>query len=273
MSLLPLKSAIADDSENDDQLARILNSPNKSIGLSPYLPIYIGFTPYHSDSSNFGELKFQFSAKFEILSESEWYFAYTQKSFWSIQKLSQPFRESNFSPETFYQFKESDLDWLPAVQIGFFRHESTGEGGVGSHGWNTSYLEPIIHWNNLYVIPRVWAPLLFNRDRAAPDNPDIFRYFGYGNLTAIYGFKNYIQLSLALRYAPIDGSVTWEGQIDLSCRKISDITSKIINKSEGKFCKKVNPSLFFQGRSGYGEGLKTYNVKTSSLVAGISLVK
>jgi outer membrane phospholipase A len=61
----------------------------------PYLPTYIGYTTNHSDPENRYELKFQVSVKYELIEESDWYFAYTQKSFWSTQKLSAPFRESN----------------------------------------------------------------------------------------------------------------------------------------------------------------------------------
>ncbi len=74
-----------------------------------YLPTYIGWTASHSDSTREGELKLQFSVKYEILAETDWYFGYTQKSFWSIQKESSPFRETNYAPELFWIYKRSGL--------------------------------------------------------------------------------------------------------------------------------------------------------------------
>jgi outer membrane phospholipase A len=230
--------------------------------LSSYLPTYIGETPVHSASTNEGELKIQFSVKFEIIEETDWYFGYTQKSFWSIQKESEPFRETNYSPETFWLYKPDKLSWLPVVQAGIFRHESTGEAGVGSHGWNITYVEPAFYWKGLYILPRLWVPSVaqgFREKEAAPDNPDIFKYYGYGKLSAIYERKE-AQYSLSLQHAPRDNSITWEGQVDFS---VGAIVKNL----------KLNPNLFIQARNGYGEGLKTYNVKTSSVVIGVSVVR
>ncbi len=164
----------AADDRRDDLPARYSKDHD---AFHSYQPTYIGYSVSNSDSRNEGELKFQFSVKYEILDNSDWYFGYTQKSFWSVQKSSAPFRETNYSPETFWLYKPSGLSWLPVVQAGFYRHESTGESGVGSHGWDITYLEPAFYWNGLYIIPRVWAPSIvqgFNKNKAAPDNPDTY---------------------------------------------------------------------------------------------------
>lgn len=260
----------AADDRQDDLPARYSKDHD---AFHSYQPTYIGYSVSNSDSSNKGELKFQFSVKYEILDNSDWHFGYTQKSFWSVQKSSAPFRETNYSPETFWLYKPSGLSWLPVVQAGFYRHESTGESGVGSHGWDITYIEPAFHWNGLYIIPRVWAPSIvqgFNKNKAAPDNPDIFKYFGYGKISAIYGSKSAVQLALSLQYAPKDGSIAWEGQADLSWRSIAEALNGIFGMN---YTPKWNPYYFIQARNGYGEGLKTYNVKTSSIVVGITLVR
>lgn len=238
-----------------------------------YLPTYIGWTPSNSATTNEGEVKFQVSVKYEILDDTGWFFGYTQKSFWSVQKSSAPFRESNYSPEFFWLYKPDTIPWLPVVQAGLYRHESTGEAGVGSHGWNITYIEPALYWKGLYIIPRVWVPSVlqgFDERQAASDNPDIFRYFGYGKLTAIYGSKSDIQLTLSLQYAPKDSSIAWEGQADVAWKSIADALNKIFGTNHTI---KLNPYYFIQARNGYGEGLKTYNIKTSSIVVGISLVR
>jgi phospholipase A1 len=245
----------------------------QSGSFQPYLPSYIGYTINHSDPDNRQELKYQFSVKYELIEESNWYFAYTQKSFWSIQKPSAPFRETNFAPETFWLYRTDNLPWMPFFQMGFFRHESTGEAGPGSHGWNITYIEPAFKLGEAYIIPRIWVPSVlngFNEKKAAPDNPDIFRYFGYGKLTAIVGTRSETQTALTLQYAPKDNAITWEAQADISWRYLAEVGSKITGNT---YVPKWNPSFFVQARNGYGEGLKTYNEKTSSVVVGISLVR
>jgi phospholipase A1/A2 len=239
----------------------------------PYLPTYIGYTVNHSDPENRYELKFQVSVKYELIEASDWYFAYTQKSFWSTQKVSAPFRESNFAPETFWLYQTENKPWMPFVQIGFFRHESTGEAGPGSRGWNITYIEPAFKLGEAYIIPRIWVPSVldgFSERRSAPDNTDIYRYSGYGKLTAVVGTKSETQTALTLQYAPKDHAITWEAQADLTWRYLSEVISKVTGI---KYVPKWNPSYFVQARNGYGEGLKTYNQKTSSVIVGISLVR
>jgi outer membrane phospholipase A len=260
----------ANDSSGQSQPARISKEAN---GFYSYLPSYVGYTPSHSNSSNEGELKFQFSVKYELVKNWNWFFAYTQKSFWSIQEDSEPFRETNFSPETFWQYKPNNLTWLSAVQLGIYRHESTGESGAGSHGWDTSYVEPTFQWKGLYIIPRIWVPSIlqgFDKDEAAPDNTDIFKYYGYWNITAVYGNKKSSQLSVMLQPARIDDTITYELQFDISWKKMADIFN---NLTGFKYKPDWNPYYFIQVRDGYGESLKSYNEKTSSVVIGVSLIR
>ncbi len=267
---LQTASAFADD-ENQDHLPARYSSEADS--FHSYLPSYMGYSLDNSVPGNKGELKFQFSVKYELIADTDWYFGYTQKSFWSIRKESAPFRETNFSPETFWLYKPEGISWLPVVQVGMYRHESTGEDGNGSRGWDLTYLEPAFHWNGIYVIARVWAPSVvqgFNKTKAAPDNPDIFKYQGYGRLTVIYGNDSDVQLSLSLQHAPTDNSIAWESQADVPWKTVAKILRPLFGID---YIPKWNPSYFIQARNGYGEGLKTYNVKTSSVVFGVSLVR
>ena len=242
-------------------------------GFYSYLPAYVGYTINNTDAANEGELKFQFSVKYELIKNRNWYFAYTQKSFWSIQEDSEPFRETNFAPETFWQYKPEDYDWLEGIQFGIYRHESTGESGPGSHGWDTSYIEATFHWNGVYLIPRIWHASLFHRFdevRAAPDNPDIFDYYGKWNVTAIYGNKKSNQISIMLQPSPIDDSITYEVQFDISWKKMAKLFNKLpfVN-----FEPEWNPYYFIQVRDGYGASLKSYNIENYSVIFGISLVR
>lgn len=249
---------------------RISKEPN---GMSPYLPNYIGYNTNHSNANNEGELKFQISVKQEIIIDTNWFFAYTQKSFWSIQESSEPFRENNLSPETFWQYKAKNIAWMPSVQLGIFRHESTGEAGLGSHGWDTTYIEPTFLWKDLYIVARAWVPAFihsFDIKKAAPDNTDILKYYGNGEVTFIYGVGMPSMHSLKLGYAPLDDSVAWEYQADISWKKMAVWWNKLTG---WKYRPNWNPHYFVQWRSGYGEGLKTYNRKTSSFVIGVNFVR
>ena len=174
-----------------------------------YRPSYFGFRSDHRNSDFVGEVKFQLSLKYRLTDQVEledypiindviknWYFGYTQKSFWSIQEASQPFRESNYSPELFKEFKFSEVNddkALKTIRFGLFQHESTGEDGPGSHGWNISYIEPIYQFGSVSAALKLWVPVLF-RDEAdvAPDNPDIFDFYGHGEFKLFYISVGYI---------------------------------------------------------------------------------
>lgn len=228
--------------------------------FEPYLPSYIGYVTSHSEGND-KDLAFQISVKNRLINTCNFYFAYTQKSFWSISESSAPFRETNFSPEFFWVGKPS-WDSVEAVQIGLFRHESTGEAGPGSHGWNISYIEPAFKIFNVYVIPRIWVPSIlhkFKKDNAAPDNTDIWDYYGNGDITFIAAREGVNKHELKFGFAPIDSAVAWEYKLDVAWRVISPFEIK------------WNPSLFLKLRNGYGESLKNYNKKVSSISIGVSL--
>ena len=96
------------------------------------------------------EAKFQFSAKFDIWpnrGKHAAYFAFTQKSLWDIYRTSQPFAENDYAPELFYSYFHAPGRYDPKPGCGFFLervgaiHESTGEQGDNSRGWNRVYGE------------------------------------------------------------------------------------------------------------------------------------
>ncbi|PIQ32805.1 MAG: hypothetical protein CO186_12865 [Zetaproteobacteria bacterium CG_4_9_14_3_um_filter_49_83] len=241
-------------------------------GFYPYKPAYFGYTFTSSNKDYVDELKIQFSAKYQIVHDVNLFLAYTQTSFLSIRKASSPFREHNFSPELFYQDRDTGYDWLPAIQYGIFRHESTGEAGNGSYAYDTSYIEPtFLIGECLYVMPRVWFPSIlqgFSKNKAASENIDIFKYYGYGDLTLIHNIDSFSSHQLKLRYAPIDRSTTYQYQLNISPNSFFS-SGQAAKDSVGKF---ANAYFFIQWRNGYGYGLKTYNTKTSGFIVGMNLV-
>jgi outer membrane phospholipase A len=272
--------------------------------LLEYRPTYVGYTVNHSDDQIDHDLKFQFSLKTELWDDFPLYFGYTQKSFWAISEESAPFRETNFSPELFTQLKKvpawfSGMPKIPGLhelQIGWYRHESTGEDGNGSHGWDITYLEPTFKWGDFQLIPKLWVPSvvqLFDEDDSAPDNKDIYRYYGYGNLTLTFGHgsptyikepakdgdckhrkqntreEKLVNHKLTLHFAPINDKISHEYTASIRADYIMDFLAGLIDKS----ARKMDPHVFLQIHEGYGSNLKSYNRKTNSVVVGVSIVQ
>lgn len=237
-----------------------------------YRPSYFGFRQGHSDSGNEGEVKFQLSLKYQLTENEElesyplindviknWYFGYTQKSFWSIQESSQPFRESNYAPEFFKEMKFSSLNddrALKTIRLGLFRHESTGEAGPGSRGWNITYIEPIYKFGDFSAAFKLWVPAFFREESdVAPDNPDIFDFYGHGEIRFFYKQSDTFQHSMMYRQGDNSDLYGFRWQTDIALT-IEDWT----------------PKIFIQYWSGYGESLKDYNNKTDGVVIGFSAV-
>ena len=268
----------------DDASTRLLPRYNTApSAFYPYLPGYFGFNQSSSEEDNEGEIKFEFSAKYQLFRDlnasdlKPWsgtlvnglFFGYTQKAFWSWQKRSQPFREINFAPEFFYQ-KKTALPWLPVVQIGLLRHESNGEGGVASRAWNTSYLEAAFRYQNVYLIPRVRVaaivPYGFDEHSSTElGNRDIFDYLGYWETTLVYDHATSGQFEIKTQPAPVDGSFTWQLQASLYIPWLYRGLNNLLGYA-------FDPRFFVQWREGYGESLKTHNQRIKSLVIGASVV-
>ena len=245
---------------------------DEDINFKSYRPSYFGYRVSHSNKDNEGEIKFQLSLKYQVTRSdvfedklyankvlSNWYFGYTQKSFWSIQKNSAPFRESNFSPEFFKEahFSEWDsVDVFKFLRFGLYQHESTGEAGIGSHGWNLTYIEPVWKFSDLTLAPKIWVPVLFtSKENAAPDNVDIFDYYGYGEIKLAYDQSRSLRHSLMYRQGKDSDKYGFQWQTDFAFN-----------------WDKLNPKIFFQYWSGFGESLKDYNNNTNGLVLGLSAV-
>ncbi len=247
-------------------------STDENHGFFPYKSSYVGISDFESNGAKDSELKFQFSIKYQFVRDFNLFFGYTQKSYWSIFKDSAPFRETNFSPELFWQQQLDTYEWLPFVQYGIYQHESTGEAGLGSHGWDRTYIEPVFKLDEqVSIIPKLWVPSIlqgFNENKAAPDNPDIFKYYGYGDITVKHAFSVYNSYSAHFSYAPVDNSISWSLRFILSPNSLFPSEEKAYD-SWGKFS---NVDFFLELQNGYGYSLKSYNVKTSSVVFGINLV-
>ncbi|MBV1905920.1 MAG: phospholipase A [Pseudomonadales bacterium] len=195
--------------------------------LTPHRPSYIMFsamdhanqTPYaefgdNPDPLENTEILYQLSIKAPVWpdvmgSNGDLYVGITIKSWWQLfnKEVSSPFRETNYEPEIFWQ-KSSDWavgGWdMPGYRIGFV-HESNGRNIPLSRSWNRVYAEFAIERGNWDLIFKPWYRIpekdkRFDGDTRGDDNPDIWKYMGYGEYSAIYHTKNNHTLTLMTRY-------------------------------------------------------------------------
>lgn len=194
-----------DDKETNVSLEQMITG---DFGLYPYRKNYIIPMSYDtkekSDREQF-ETSFQFSIEKPIsynffgLDESI-SVAYTQKSFWQTTAESSPFRETNYKPEVFVQFPYKNSETLKGYKVSLI-HESNGRKDDFSRSWNRLYLETYLQFSNLFVIPRVWYRI--PESSADDDNPDIDKYYGYGDLKLLYPYKKHtFELSLRNNLRP-----------------------------------------------------------------------
>lgn len=190
--------------------------------ITPHLPNYIlpmafnlkpNQSPYLNQNAYPGldnpvdkaEVKMQISLKIPLTKEKLFfdndsvYFGFTFKSFWQMYNTpaSSPFRETNYRPEVFYQtaIPQETLKGSWYYRLGI-EHESNGRTQLLSRSWNrlfvgvgfvkdnwALYLQP---WYRIKESPKELIPGETTPAAKGDDNPDIYRYMGYFELSGIY---------------------------------------------------------------------------------------
>jgi outer membrane phospholipase A len=219
------------------------------------------------------QVKFQFSFKFDLwpsTSQHTVYLAYTQKSLWDLYDTSAPFRESNYAPEIFYAHYHSEVRGHPNPGCGLFseqvglEHESNGEAGDASRGWNrvfaeaqaTCYGKPTYGLLGL----RLWYPFLFS------ENPAIRKTQGYGELLLGAGLDDDASHMNGLVTVTLRKGTSRQlakGSLLLDARW-RPTYQRLIGKAW-----KFAPYLWFQLFAGYGETMGTYDSPSTSARVGI----
>ncbi len=179
--------------------------------LSLYRPIYflVGTDPAKS--------KYQISLKYRLLNPNgtltekhPWlqgfHIGYTQTSFWDLVAYSQPFDDTSYKPELFFQSSNVTLrpNWMDALflQAGF-QHESNGQGDDTSRSTNYFYFEPSMVFYNpsnqlgMMLTPRVFY--YYNNDDTT--NRGFSKYRGNLELETKIGKANDLTLTTLLRFA------------------------------------------------------------------------
>jgi len=227
------------------------------------------------------DTKLQISLKYQFISDggpitkaapwaSDFYFGYTQTSLWEIGSDSV---DTTFRPELMYLSKPRKANWLAGMsrfdlQAGMKR-ESNGQSGADSRGLNIAYISPILTFGDdamgddgggagggffVAVAPRVWA---YFGDTS--ENPDIYQYRGYGDVSLVAGWRGGFQTAVSGGFGN-DWDKGWL-EVDFSYP-----LQKLGLRDLGMY-------LHAQVFTGYGESLLTYNESTTTFRMGVSLVR
>lgn len=142
------------------------------------------------------EIQFQFSVKVPLAigllgDRMDLYAAYTNRSFWQAynSEYSQPFRETNHSPELWAEFP-SRARFLGVTNVANrfgFVHQSNGQSEPLSRGWDRIYGEFLFERGRWGLSLKPWY-ILDDDDR---DNPDIEDYLGHGEARLLWSVPDH----------------------------------------------------------------------------------
>ncbi|WP_245942604.1 phospholipase A [Candidatus Colwellia aromaticivorans] len=210
------------------------------------------------------EIKYQLSFRVPLLTESIFTegdgiaFGFTLQSWWQIyaQKISRPFRETNYQPEFFYY---APLSWQPlggntALLLGF-EHQSNGHSLSLSRSWNRLYANIVFAKKNYAISFRPWWRIPQGNKVTTPtepgnDNPDITDYMGRFELSMVYKWQGY-----NLLFKGRENFKEHNGYVELG------VTFPIFDRLKG----------YIQYTNGYGESLIDYNHSQQTIGIGFSL--
>jgi phospholipase A1 len=140
------------------------------------------------------EVKFQISFKLPLVDsigsrDATLFLAYTQLTLWQAfnPELSEGFRESNYEPEIFL-LQPTDWHWgimeLASLRAGIV-HQSNGRGlDTSTRSWDRLYLAAQFERGNFGLDLKPWWRI--PESAFDDENPNIEKYFGYGEMRAAY---------------------------------------------------------------------------------------
>lgn len=234
-------------------------------GISPHKQNYVLPLTYRAGQGQVdkSEFIFQFSVKMQAL-YPDLYLAYTQNAYWSFldSKNSSPFRETNHNPEIFYHIRPEKMhlgDW--GAYVGF-EHESNGQSLPQSRSWDRFYFWPYWDSNHGEYSLKLWYRRPEDRktsptDTDGDDNPDIYRYLGYGEFYFYRQQHKGRAFSGMLRGNPSTGKGAI--QLDYSWPLGTEEADSVANDSY----------FFARIFSGYGETLIDYDNYVTRFSVGL----
>lgn len=226
------------------------------INKRPFSPLFSALEVEEQDLDQ-TEARFQLSFKFRVLATDDhrWgvWAAYSQKSQWQIynDRISRPFRDTNYMPELMVSFdpdlRLGDLEWH-LLSVGY-NHQSNGRSDPISRSWDRLIATIGVEQGNLALILRSWIRI--DDEDADDDNPDITDYYGYGDLTAIYKWREH-SFSLMGRGNPNTGKGTAE---------LTWMSPRLLGPLRA----------YVRGSTGYGDTMLDYNWNQSAIGIGLAL--
>lgn len=188
-----------------------------------------------------------------LSTEFDLFFGYTQRSWWQVynDSWSRPFRETNYEPEIFARkvlYSPYNLPLGAKLVVYDFGivHQSNGQIQELSRSWNRVFLRMGFMLGDLAARVSVWNRI--PEKRSKDDNPDLYKYLGYGEIELLYT-KESFQTKLRI----IPGVEKQGAEVSLS-----------LPWKEG---------LRFYTKAGYGYGLSLidYNYDNSKIGFGFIL--
>lgn len=207
------------------------------------------------------DAKLNISFKLPLLKEVDLYMAYSQSMIWRLYEYSSPFEDVNYNPEIFYRYYVQDqaFTW---IDVGLYEHESNGQGGELSRGWNRFYMlystEAISFTRaKIYWSFKAWLPY-----NVEDTNDDLVEYRGhYETSVTVDSFLGDLfersDLTLRLFAGGRAGIDPTNGGQELTLRLKGPIT------------KSLSPVVTLQLFNGYAESLLNYNKKETEFRIGI----
>ena len=243
--LIAMPATVAQAAEPADDASALPAAP-----FSTYRTNYLIIGPEHSTVAGNTTSKFQLSLKYDT--GANWYFAYTQRSYWDMARDSSPILDHNIEPGVFYFWKpkaEIAARWRLASARSGFVHESNGKDGINSRAWNRAYVEPLFRWREYFFEPKLWV--IASTDE---QNRNIKDYYGYADIVFGIETASRQRFTVTGRQGLKHGSL----QIDFSLPADSLFTGNT-----------MRPYIYAQLWTGYGETLLYYNVRTTAFRIGI----
>ena len=246
--------------------------------ITPHKPNYLLPIAYNSnlntepfvftgeqDAMEKNEVKFQISFKFPLArnlfnSNTDAYFAYTNQSYWQVYTdgISAPFRDTNHEPE-FILAHKNDWElfgWKNSLLMAGFAHQSNGRSVPLSRSWNRLYASAVFERGNWAFNIKPWYRLPEDEktsplDTEGDDNPDIYKYMGYGELRLFYHSNGHVVTLMERNNLTSDS----KGAVEL------DYSFPLYGKMKG----------YVQYFYGYGESLIDYDARTNRVSAGVAI--